>query len=125
MKKKAGLIHRSVKISNFEPYVHFPSKLSHSFLTHVSQLYSQLTPYVPEVHSVKKMLKFREIGTLISTNILHPKIIMPSQYSTLRNTQLSISSITNNYHILPIGRYYVWETRIYNYQLMAHTACTV
>jgi hypothetical protein len=34
---------------------------------------------------------------------------MSNQYSTLRNTHLPISSITNNYHILPIGRHYVWE----------------
>ena len=56
---------------SIQPYAHCPSCLSHSFLTHVSHLYSQLTPYVPEVHSGKKMLKFREIQTLISTNILH------------------------------------------------------
>ena len=30
-------------------------------------------------------------------------------YSTLRNIQLPISPITNNYHALPIGRHYAWE----------------
>jgi acyl-ACP thioesterase len=61
----------SFKAVNTTIYVHCPFCLSHSLLTHVSQLSSQLTRYVPEVHSGGKMLIFCEIRKLISTNILH------------------------------------------------------
>jgi hypothetical protein len=47
---------------SIQPYVQCPFSLSHSLLTHVSQLYSQLTPYVPEVHSGKKCWNFVKYG---------------------------------------------------------------
>ena len=37
-----------------QPYVQFPSRVSHMFVTHVSQRDSQLKPYVPVAHSEKK-----------------------------------------------------------------------
>ena len=37
-----------------QPYVHFPTNLSHILLIHVSQRDSQLTPNVPVIHSEKK-----------------------------------------------------------------------
>jgi hypothetical protein len=36
---------------SMQPDVQFPSRGSHILPTHVSQRFSQLTPYVPEVHS--------------------------------------------------------------------------
>ena len=42
----------------------------------MSQLSSQLTPYVPDVHYASEILKFCEIRTLISTYILHYYVTM-------------------------------------------------
>jgi len=39
---------------SIQPYVQCPSCVLHIMLTHVSQWYSQLTPYLPVVHSEQK-----------------------------------------------------------------------
>jgi hypothetical protein len=41
---------------SIQPYVQFPSRVSHMFATHVSQRDSQLKPYVPVAHSEKKIM---------------------------------------------------------------------
>jgi len=63
---KVSLFHSSVNICvpdklqrsplkpSIQPYVQFPSNLSHILLIHVSQCDSQFTPYVPVLHSAKK-----------------------------------------------------------------------
>ena len=37
-----------------QPYVQYPSSLSHVELLHVSHLFSQLKPEVPKIHYVRK-----------------------------------------------------------------------
>ena len=44
---------RSPLKPSIQPYLHLPSNLSHILLAHVSRRDSQLTPYIPVLHSEK------------------------------------------------------------------------
>jgi hypothetical protein len=84
-----------------QPYVHFPSNLSHILLTHVSHRASQLTPYVPVLQSENKfkLWKLTLVCILITVNHTVPRARVAQWIRQLYylTTHISISQIRRGF----------------------------